>query len=166
MSFFDTTSKVCIVLFQTMQKNNDVVISWPWSSTKMDLHCWDQKNNIVSKKHHLKNRSVNSANNSVSLVSIFQSSEDYCWLLMPVTSSVPIFIYHIISQDKRKYIFNLTAWYQAQELKQKKIRRRGKEGESFLFLALLLIFFCFHSEPGLRLQYKLSPVCLYATILW
>ena len=41
MYCFDTMSKVCIVLFQIMQKFDDVVIFfffWPYPKENMDLH--------------------------------------------------------------------------------------------------------------------------------
>ena len=31
-------SKVCIVLFQMMQKFDDVIIFWPYPKENMDLH--------------------------------------------------------------------------------------------------------------------------------
>ena len=50
MYCFDTMSKVCIVLFQIMQKFDDVVIFLTLSQRKHGfLHLQGQKNNIMSK---------------------------------------------------------------------------------------------------------------------
>ena len=38
MYCFDTMSEVCIVLFQMMQKFDDVVIFLPYPKENMDLH--------------------------------------------------------------------------------------------------------------------------------